>query len=125
MPSVTASPVDDFSPELFLVIIGQLPQDLLPSTLLSLGLTCRAIYNSAAFDRDVRLLEDQALSTLDAFCEGELVTEEDIQKRGNTPPSHCTYHLCLDTPTGTSLQVIPSIHFKNSYMAMAYDNTHL
>ena len=112
MPSATATFFRELSPDLFPVIIGHLPLVYRPSALLSLALTCHHLHN-VVFPRlvyaDVRLVgEDQGLSTLNALiAKAELVTEEDIQKRGNPSPSHCIHNLCLDFLIKTQ-DLIPS-----------------
>lgn len=104
----------ELSPELFPVIIEQLPLVYRPSTLLSLALTCHRMHHivfpELVYD-SVRLVgEDQALTTLNMLiAKAELVTEQDIQKQGNPSPSHCIHNLCLDSSIKTPTRVPNSL----------------
>lgn len=99
----------ELSPELFPVIVEHVPLVYRPETLLALALTCHRIHEivfpELVYD-SVRLVgEDQALTILDdLISKAELVSQEDIQKRGNPSLSHCIHHLCLDSSIGTPIR---------------------
>lgn len=115
MSSAPAIPFIELSPELYPVIIKQLPLLCRPSTLLSLALTCHRLHDIICpqlLYNDVRLVgEAQALPTLNALItKAELVTEEDIQKQGNPSLSHSIHHLCIESSIITPIRSPYSIN---------------
>ena len=98
-------PISELPFDLFPVISSHIPLIYRPSTLLSLALTCRHLYEVVV----PRLLydavrvededEEQALQTLNMLiAKAEPMIEEDsIQKKRDPSPSHYIHHLFIDT----------------------------
>jgi hypothetical protein len=90
--------------ELFPVISAHLPLAYRPSSLLSLALTCHRFYEVVIpylLYNAVRVVgEERALRTLNTLiAKAAPVNKEDIQKKGNSSPSHCIHHLCIESIT--------------------------
>ena len=113
----SATHISELPFELFHVISSHFPLAYRPSTLLSLALTCNRLYEVVVpylLYNAVRVQgEEQASRTLNMLtAKAAPLSEEDIQKKRNSSPSHCIHHLCINT--SITIPILTSDHSINA-----------